>query len=238
MTDSAERDAAERDAAVVSTVSGHRAPTGEAGPASEAPEHDWAAAEPRVFPLLRPLGTRGTPLAELDADRIAAEGVKEHPYPLLDIGPAGLPLGYALRAGSFDVMVSADHLLAWGIAPADLRAAALANLDRWSEQAPWTDEASGHRRLVSSATGEGCDAVRIMVPACREHLREELGSIGRVLVGLPDRHLLVAGSLLEGDEEFAALFSGFVQEHSAGAEDPIDPRVFELVDDELRVFEG
>lgn len=227
-----------RDGAFVSTVSGHRAPASEAGRPSEAPEHDWAAAEPRVFPLLRPLGTRGLRLAELDADRLAAEGMKEHPHPLLDVGPAGIPLGYALRAGSFDVMVSADHLLAWGIAAADLRAAAMANLELWSEQAPWTDEVSGHRRLVSSDTGEGGDAVRIMVPACREHLREELGSIGRVLVGLPDRHLLVAGSLLEGDEEFAALFAGFVREHSEGAEDPIDPRVFELVGDELRVFEG
>lgn len=231
-------DGEERDDAHVSTVSGHHPPAGGSAPASEAPEHDWAAAQPRVFPLLRPVGTPGMALADLDPERIAAEGIKEHPHPLLDVGPAGIPLGFALRAGSFDVMISADHLLAWGIGPDELRRAAMTNLELWSEQAPWTDEVSGHRRLVSSETGEGGDAARIMLAACREHLREELGSIGRVLVGLPDRHLLVAGSLLEGDHEFAALFAGFVREHSAGAEDPIDPRVFELVDDELRVFEG
>ena len=97
---------------------------------------------------------------------------------------------------------------------------------------------SGHRRLVSSDTGDGGDAVRILVPACREHLREELGSVGRILVGLPDRDLLVAGALIEGDDEFAALLAAFGRDQAAGADEPIDPRVFELVGDELRVFEG
>jgi hypothetical protein len=39
-----------------------------------------------------------------------------------------------------------------------------------------------------------------------------------------------------GDEEFATLFAEFVVEQSGGADEPIDRRVFELVDGELRPY--
>ncbi len=97
----------------------------------------------------------------------------------------------------------------------------------------WTDEVSGARRLLSSDTGEGWDASRILLSEVREYLAREVGSAGRVLVGLPERHLLVAGSLAPGDDEFAALFAEFVREHSGGADEPIDRRVFELVGGDL-----
>ena len=64
----------------------------------------------------------------------------------------------------------------------------------------------------------------------------ELGEGGRVLIGLPERLLLLAGSLRPGDEEFAALFGEFVLEHSGAADEPIDRRVFELVDGQLVEF--
>ena len=57
-----------------------------------------------------------------------------------------------------------------------------------------------------------------------------------MLVGLPDRDLLVAGTLRPGDAEFAALFAEFVVEQSGGADEPIDRRVFELVDGRLVEF--
>jgi hypothetical protein len=57
-----------------------------------------------------------------------------------------------------------------------------------------------------------------------------------VLVGLPERHLLIAGTLRPGDEEFASLFADFVLEHSGGADEPIDRRVFELVGGRLVDF--
>jgi hypothetical protein len=62
--------------------------------------------------------------------------------------------------------------------------------------------------------------------------------VGRVLVGVPERHLLIAGTLRPGDEEFATLFAEFVVEHSGGADEPIDRRVFELVDGRLVEFAG
>jgi hypothetical protein len=62
--------------------------------------------------------------------------------------------------------------------------------------------------------------------------------VGRILVGLPERHLLIAGTLRPGDAEFASLFGEFIVEQSGGADEPIDRRVFELVDGRLVEFAG
>ncbi|HEX9551511.1 MAG TPA: hypothetical protein VF971_10495 [Candidatus Limnocylindrales bacterium] len=220
-------------------VSGHHAPP-PAAPTSpaEAPEHDWLAAEAVLMPILRPVGSSGTRIADLDTEALASEGMKTHASPILDDGPSGLSIGYILRAGAFDVHVNADHLLAWGASPAEVRAAAMANLAAWSETAPWTDEMSGQRRLVSSASGGGGDATRILLPEVRADLAATLGPSGRVLIGIPERDLLVAGALVDGDEEFAVLFAEFVRDHAAGADQPLDPRLHEIVGGELRPFAG
>src|SRR4029079_5685012 len=47
-------------------VSGHQPPPpADASPAA-APEHDWTSASDHVYPVLRPAGTHGTMLAEID----------------------------------------------------------------------------------------------------------------------------------------------------------------------------
>lgn len=218
-------------------VSGHVPPPERSGvPLAESPEHDWSAASALIFPAFRPVGTPGLKIAEFDPETLAAQGTKSHSQPIVDDGPCDLAVVYAMTAGGFDVIVNGDHLLSWGIGPADLQDAALRNLAAWSASAPWTDEASGDRRLVSSASGEGWDAVRILLPDVREHLARELGATGRVLVGIPERHLLVAGTLRPGDDEFAALFADFVVEQSGGADEPVDRRVFEIVDGRLVEF--
>jgi hypothetical protein len=157
---------------------------------------------------------------------------------LLDEGPCGLAVVYTMAATGFDVVVNGDHLASWGVPIDVVQDAAIANLRAWSAAAPWTDEVSGDRRLLSSDTGEGSDAARILLPEVREHLVGELGATGRVLVGLPERHLLVAGTLRPDDAAFAALFGEFVLEQSGGADEPIDRRVFELVDGQLVDFAG
>jgi uncharacterized protein YtpQ (UPF0354 family) len=202
----------------------------------DAPEHDWGVAARIVLPGLRPVGTQGVRADRLDRDALLAHASKSHPQPLLDDGPLGLPIVYALPASGFDVIVNTDHLLSWGVSPEELRAAALKNLAAWSAEAAWTDEVSGDRRLLSSDTGDGCDAARVLLAEVREHLATELGATGRVLVGLPERHLLIAGTLRPGDDEFAALIGDFIVEHSGGADEPIDRRVFELVGGELVPF--
>jgi len=199
--------------------------------------HDWSAAAPNLYPLLRPVGTVGVPLATIEPAALAAEGLKPHAQQLVDPGPAGLAVVYAIASGGFDVIVNAGHLLSWGVGPAELRAAAYRNLADWSARAGWTAEESGSRRLLSSDTGEGWDASRILLPEVRALIAREVGATGgRVLVGLPERHLLVAGSLVPDDPEFARLFGEFVVEHSGGADEPIDRRVFEIVGDELVPF--
>jgi hypothetical protein len=220
------------------TVSGHVPPPASSGSLVDAPEHDWGRAAKLVLPGLRPVGTEGVRGEALDRDKLVAQASKAHPQPLLDDGPLGLAIVYTIPAGGFDVIVNTDHLLSWGVSPEELRAAALKNLAAWSADAPWTDEVSGDRRLLSSDTGDGADAARILLADVREHLADELAATGRVLVGLPERHLLIAGTLRPNDDEFAALIGDFVVEHSSGADEPIDRRVFELVDGELVEFAG
>jgi hypothetical protein len=217
-------------------ISGHHRPPEDGVPVRESPEHDWAAAASSVFPVLRPADTAGPRLGDLDPARLRQEGIRTHAQPVIDNGPAGLALAYVLRAASFDVLVNADHLLGWTIEPGELRDRALRNLAEWSETAPWTDELSGSRRLLSSATGDGGDAARILLPDVRRYLSDELGGTGRILVGVPDRDMLVAGTLRPDDREFATLFAEFVVEQSAGADEPIDRIVFELVGGELQPF--
>ena len=218
-------------------ISGHTVGQPEAGTAvSLAPEHDFKAAAPLIVPALRPVGTQGMPIAQVRTDATGAGVTSAQTQPLLDEGPCGLPVVYTMAGSGFDVVVNGEHLLSWGIHAAELQDAAIRNLAAWSETAAWTDEVSGDRRLVSSDTGDGTDAVRIILPAVRDHLARELGATGRVLVGLPERHLLLAGTLRPDDSEFAQLFSEFVLEYSGGADEPIDRRVFELVGGQLVEF--
>jgi len=213
-------------------VSGH-VPASDVGASpSLAVEHDWEAASIHVFPVLRPVGTNGTMLADIDAETLAAEGLKKHALPLIDPGPGGLAVAYALRSAAYDVLVNADHLLAWGVDASTMREAAIDNLRAWSARAPWSDELSGQRRLISSDTSEGSDAARILLPEVRSHLVGECGGPARVIVAVPDRDLLIAGSLQPGDDEFAGQLAAFVGEVAEGAHEPVDRGLFELVGEE------
>jgi len=208
-------------------VSGHVRPPGPSVPSSsiaESPEHDWTAAARILFPILRPPGTPGMVVANIDEAALLADAGRSHSQPLIDEGPAGLGVVYGLHAGGFDVIVNGDHVLSWGVPIAEIQEVALRNLANWSASAAWTDEVSGERRLISSDTGDGWDAARVLLPEVLDRLSSELGGAGRVLVGIPERHVLIAGALRPGDEEFATLFAEFVVEHSGGADEPIDRR--------------
>jgi uncharacterized protein YtpQ (UPF0354 family) len=193
---------------------------------SFAPEHDWSAATRLLFPVLRPAGTRGVFLDAL-ATPVSAAGDTQ---PVIDPGPADLVVAYAISAAGFDVLTSGDHVAAWAVAPATLREAAFRNLAAWSSQAPWSEDADGRRRILSSDTGDGWDAARILLPGVTAHLAAALGGDGRrVLVGVPARHLLVAGALRPDDPEFGMLFADFVLDYAEDSDEAIDRRVFELV---------
>jgi hypothetical protein len=219
-------------------VSGHQPASDAPRSHSEAPEHQWEAAADHIFPALRPAGLHGAPLEELDEVRLAHEGMKKHALPVVDDGPAGLSVVYVLREPSFDVVINADHLLTWGVAAPTLRDRAMANLRAWSATAPWSDELAGDRHLVSSDTGSGGDAARILLPEVRAHLAGRCGGPSRVLVALPDRDLLMAASLHPADDAFLANFEAFVADLIEGAHEPIERGLFELVgeDHELTRF--
>jgi hypothetical protein len=220
-----------------SPVSGHMPPPEKAGSPMDSPEHDWGRARELVRPAFRPVGTQGMSMETVDRDTLAQHTLQtHHSQPLLDSGPAGLPVVYTMAAGGFDIVVNGDHLLSWGIEPAELQDAAIGNLATWAASAPWSEETSGDRRVISSDTGEGLDAVRILLPDSVAYLARELGGDGRVLIGIPERHLLLAATLRPDDQNFAALFGEFVLEQSGDADEPVDRRLFEIVDGQLVEF--
>ncbi|MFI5255072.1 MAG: hypothetical protein ACHQ15_06420 [Candidatus Limnocylindrales bacterium] len=221
-------------------VSGHRPASVSSRSITESPEHDWAAARSLVFPILRPPGTVGAdPEVKLDVLRSQRA---QHILPLASPGPAGLVVSFALQGPGFQVLVNGEHLLSWGLEADELATAAGMNLAAWSAGAGWTDEISGRRRILSSDTGAGHDAARILLSEVREHLARELTAEAepgtRILVGVPERHLLLAGTLAPDDEEFAVLFHEFVAEHAEDADEPIDRRVLELRDGDLVWYAG
>jgi hypothetical protein len=219
-----------------------RAPVGGHHPAPatsairDTPEHDWSVAAGLVVPMLRPPGMHGTRLSDVTQEQLATEGLRSHALPLVDDGPEGLNVAYAIGAGGFDVLINADHLLEWHIDPEILRSTALANLATWSARQPWTNEDEGGRRLLSSESGDGSDASRILLPEVRAHLSAQLGADARVVVGLPERHLLVAAALRADDAEFATQLADFVAARAEGSDEPIDARLFELIEGELAAF--
>jgi hypothetical protein len=219
-----------------SPVSGHSPAPESTTSAADAPEQDWSSARDLLYPAFRPVGTQGLRLESIDRETLAAHAATSHAQPLIDVGPAELPIVYTINAGAYDIIVNGDHLLSWGVEPSDVQDAAMRNLGVWSATAAWTDEVSGERRLISSDTGHGWDAARILLPDVVAHLIAELGPFGRILIGLPERHLLTAGSLRPDDGDFATLFADFVLEQSGDADEPIDRRVFELVDGRLVEF--
>jgi len=219
-------------------VSGHVPPPEHTVSIAESPEHDWETARALLYPAFRPVGTQGLPVESFNRDALAGHSGQSHAQPLLDQGVVGLPVVYTMDAGGFDIVVNGDHLLSWGVEPIDVQDAALQNLATWSADAAWVIEESGERRLVSSQTGDGWDAARVLLPEALQRLSTELAGHGRILVGIPERHLLTAASLSPGDDEFAVLFGDFVIEQSGGADEPVDRRVFELVDGRLVEFVG
>ena len=86
--------------------------------------------DPAGVPAGRDAGARRS--RTVDRDTLAAHGAQSHAQPLLDAGPAGLPVVYTIAAGGFDIVVNGDHLLSWGIEPVELQDAALRNLAAWS----------------------------------------------------------------------------------------------------------
>ncbi len=219
-------------------VSGHTPARASTTSAADSPEHDWSLARDLVRPAFRPVGTSGLAMDSIQRDTLLAHASVSHAQPLIDEGPVGIPVVYTIPATGFEIVVNGDHLLSWGIEPSELQDAALRNLASWAAGATWSDESADGRRVISSDTGDGMDAIRILLPETAAYLVGELGGAGRVLVGLPERDMLMASALPPGDDGFAESFASFVVEQSGGADEPVDRRMFELVEGQLVEFAG
>ncbi len=188
-----------------------------------------------VQPAFRPVGTQGLALDSVQRETLLAHATKSHAQPIVDVGPAELPVVYVIPADGYDIVVNGDHLLTWGIEPVELQDAAMRNLAagrrrRRGRTRPRASGGSSARRpAMAWMPSASCS------PRWSAHLARGSGP-GRILIGIPERHLLTAASLRPGDDEFATMFGEFIVEHSGGADEPIDRRVFELVDGRIVEF--
>jgi hypothetical protein len=203
---------------------------------SSAPEHDWTAAARIIMPVLLPVGAVGTDAGSVDR---ASIGLGHHGgAPLEWPGPVGLHVAVAIPADGFDVLVNVEHIVSWDVEVAAVLSTAMANLEAWSNSTPWEEEVDGGRRLLVSDSGERWDAGRILLVAVRVYLERELGGSARVIVAVPSRHLLVAGSLVPTDPGFMDDLRSFVATEAAEADEPVDGRLFELLEGGLTEVAG
>ena len=127
--------------------------------------------------------------------------------------------------------------IAWSCRAALVGEVAFGNVAGRRVRARWAVEADGRRRILSAETGDGWDAARILLPEVTAYLGATLGEgDARVLIGLPARHLLLAGAVRPDDQEFGPLFADFVQDYADDSDESSDLRVFELVAGRLVPF--
>lgn len=195
---------------------------------ASAPEQDWSAAMGMIMPILLPVGTPGLVAEAYDPANPHLTHGTAGGTPIQWPGPAGMTVAVAIPATGFYVLVNAEHVAAWAVEPGAVISTAMANLLAWSNSTPWDEEASGGRRIRVSDSGEGWDAARLLLPEVRLFLERELGGAGRVLLAVPSRHLLVAGSAPAADADFAEDLRAFAADWHADADEPVDPRVFVL----------
>ena len=112
---------------------------------------------------------------------------------------------------------------------------------RWPTWRPGRPAPSGPARSPAAASSSRPTPARAPTqpgsccPRCAPTWpRPSVAVGGPIYVGLPDRHLLVAGASTPDDAEFEGQLAGFVADHADGADEPIDRRLFVLVDGELR----
>jgi len=178
-------------------------PVARAAP-SLAPEHDWTAAAAVLLPAFRPVGTTGTDGRELRLTSARGGPGK----PIIRAGPAGLPIVYVKPGQGFDVVVGVEHLMAWGVGPDQVHDAAMANLAKWPLDAAWTNES------MAGAGWSGPTWAKVWTPRGFCCLKSSPG--WQPTLARPTE-----------------MFADYVADRARAADEPIDSRVFELVDGEL-----
>ena len=198
----------------------------------------WTHARDLIYPAFRPVGTGPRRRGSFDRDTLAGHANQSHAQPFLDQVRPGCRSSTPSMPGRSTSSSTATTCCRGGSEPAEIQDAAIAEpgaAGRRPRRGPTRCRASAAWSARTPATAGTPPAS--CCPRSSTHLVAELGPPADPR-GLPERHLLTAGSLRPGDEDFAALFADFVVEQSGGADEPVDRRVFELVDGRLVEFAG
>ena len=100
---------------------------------ADTPEHDWALARALVRPAFRPVGTQGLAIETIDRDNAGRRTrCRATPSRCSTRDRPGCRSSTRSPPAAFDIVVNGDHLLSWGIEPAELQDAAMRNLAAWS----------------------------------------------------------------------------------------------------------
>lgn len=117
----------------------------------------------------------------------------------------------------------------WGVGPAQLLGAALANLRRISLGAVWKQIGRGARAFFLCETFDGYDAARVLLG--RELAQLAARVAGNPIVGIPHRDFLVVAG--DRDLRLVAELQAMVGEDFARAPFPISPRLYAWQDGRL-----
>lgn len=173
-----------------------------------------------VYPMLKPL--------ELLVP------VREQNLPMLayDLFLADLMITYVIDEGTSVTYINEQHLACWEVEQPMLQMQALANLRRRTTQIHHTTMGLGAQRLFLFNSQDGYDATRLLLPELLDTWRLSLP--GRMIIGIPNRDLLVAFS-----DRDATTFEKVVHQmqldtvqHPAGLTD----QLFTLIDGRVQLY--
>ena len=125
------------------------------------PNRTGTRAQDLLYPAFRPVGTQGLALDSIDRDD-ARRPRREEPRPAAPRRGSGGAAGrlHASTPAPSTSSSTATTSCRGASSRPTIQDAAMRNLAAWSATAPWTDEVSGDRRLISSRHGRrlGCRA--------------------------------------------------------------------------------
>ncbi len=119
-----------------------------------------------------------------------------------------------------------------GWTPQHLDAVALENLRLRIATTPFSQANQGRQVAIISATGDGYDAARILVPGLREMLAQRLP--GRMLFGIPTRDILVA--IGDADPAYVKQVAQRVRDDYESRPFPLSPHLYTMDGDQARIY--
>ncbi len=128
--------------------------------------------------------------------------------------------------------ITEADLRAQGWTPKQLDEVAVENLRERVAKTPFSQANQGMQTAIISATGDGYDAARILVPGLHDLLAQRLW--GRLLFGIPTRDILVA--IGDGDAEYVKQVAARVRNDYDSRPFPLSPHLYTMHQGQARVY--